>query len=181
MIRRPDPRMSIFPVARPVKHRTRHMLPLEMCLAVMVLIVGIIGGLGHGSLAHALEALGNGTHSNNVIWLALLLGIGMTWLNTAFLEWMLGYTWSPGALRLAIWMRMWSAFLATGAWLLCGYVLAESKGFGMSLLLFTLLVPPMVVFNGWCWWVNMRAATIMDPTLNTERLEHRLESQRTRW
>lgn len=171
-------RSMSLPAARPLKHRTRHLLPLEMCLASLVIILGLSGGISHGALYRALEVRGE-----TWTWLFLLSSAGSVWFSSAMTEWFFGQRWEEPRLRVAIWIRMWGAFLAAGAWVICLYVLIESHGvMGRSLVFYAMMSPVMAIFCGWCWWVNYRTETMLDPTLDTVALERRLDAQRpVRW
>lgn len=163
--------------ARPIKHRTRHLLPLEMLLACVLVILGVTGGFGRGALAHALQARGE-----NGVWAAILLTLGIVWLSTALIEWCAGQGWEEAELRAAIWIRMWCAFFGGGSWAIVGYVLLEARGIAGSLLVLSMLAPVHMIFCAWSWWINYRTETLLDPNLDTSRLERKLENSRVvRW
>lgn len=171
-----NPMMSLkWPEARAVKFRTRYLLPLEMLLAFMVFTLGISGGFGHGPLSVVLRARGE------VYTWAILLGlIGTVWLCAAVIEWIFGLRWNASELRVAIWIRMWSAFLGVVAWVICGYVLVDA-GHAGRILTYMMLAPAATLFCGWCWWVNYRTEVMMDPSLDTRALERRMEQRNASW
>lgn len=161
--------------SKPSKFRSRYLLPMEMALAVVVFVLGIGGAFGHGRLSALLAA-----RQDTLEWALVLGGAGAVWLAVAVAEWFLGLSWEIEKIRIAVRLRMICSGAACVGWLLCGYVLADG-GRGGQYLVFIMLTPPMFALCVWSWYVNYRTDCLLDPNLDTTKLEKRLEERLSRF
>ena len=162
------------PACPPKKWRTRHLLPLEMCVFSHLLALSYAVAFGSGPLRRILTDSGQQQE-----WVAFMGIVGFAGLVVTVCEWFFGSRLENGTLHRHMTVRKWLSFAAMVAWLHAFYQIVIVAQAPMSSL--SLTAPLMAGFSYWTWWINYRTETLLDPKINTERLEQRLDSQRHSW
>ena len=154
--------------------RSRHMIPMEMLAFLTLMVAGITGAFGPGYLHTILTR-----YDHALEWGFALLPIAGLGVIVSAGEWWLGTNWQNGILRHSIWTRMWLSGLAFVMWLYTLYIMASvPSGPVTSMVISACFVGP---FHLWSWWVNYRVHCALNPTMKTEKLGARLETNRDRW
>ncbi len=169
-----DPSMTqIYKATR--RWRTRHLLPLEMCVYAHLFVVSYAGGFGSGNLHAMLRAA-----KSDDDWFLVSGPIALAGFAVAIYEWFFGGGWND--LKLLHWttLRKWLAFGGVFSWSYAWYsVITLPHGYQITSIIIG--APIMAIFAFWCWWVNYRTETLLDPRINTKRLEAKLDSERNSW
>ena len=156
------------------KWRTRHLLPLEMCVFAHLCALSYAAAFGGGALRRILTESGQ-----EYEWVALMCAVGLSGLIVTATEWFWGRRWENGQLHMQMTLRKWLMFGSMFSWLHAFYMLVVVAHAPLSSL--TLTAPLMAGFSAWCWWMNYRTETLLDPRVNTSRLEERLHVDRNSW
>ncbi len=161
-------------MTKPRRWRTRHLLPLEMCVFAQLCALSYAVAFGSGPLRRILTDSGQQNE-----WIIFMGAVGVVGLLVTVGEWLFGANLENGALHRHMTVRKWLSFAAMFAWLHAFYQVVIIAKAPLSSLSIT--APLMAGFSYWAWWVNYRTETLLDPKINTKNLEARLDSQRNSW
>ncbi len=169
-----DPSMTqIYKASR--KWRTRHLLPLEMCVYAHLLVVSYAGAFGSGNLHAMLHA-----EQSADDWFIVSGPIALLGLCIALYEWFMGCGWENKKLLHWTTLRKWIAFGSMFSWSYAWFAVITLP-YGYQITSIVIGSPIMAAFSFWCWWVNYRTETLLDPRINTKGLEAKLDSNRNSW
>lgn len=155
-----------------MKIATRHLLLLELYMAMTMVVWGISGGIGGGALFLFLGHTGQ-----NAEWGVTLCAIGALQFLIAGAEWSFGRGWSDQSLQWSVSARFWASFLSVAVWVyVCQVVIAEPAARQAWAL--TLQAPMSVIFAVISCWMNRQAACLLDPSVPTHRLQRKLMDER---
>lgn len=154
---------------------TRYLLPLEMAVALQLLVIAAAGSWPDSALHNVLALT-----AENGLWTVGIGMIGLVGLCLSAWEWMCGVRWVNGQLRRVLWGRKWVSAMAVFAWSYALYTMLKAPE-GWRMVEIVLESVPFAGFSIWSWWVNYRTECVLDPTMQTSRLERDLEAKRGSW
>lgn len=149
--------------------RSRYLLPMELLLAVVMVVVSAHGFLIKGEIERAA-----------VSWILGLGIVGGVWFHVAAIEWCEGFTWSLERLRKWVYLRKWLAIISIAVWCYVIDTLLNVEEPSRLAVLFV-GIAAIVPFHVWSWWVNYRTWVVLNPKFSTKKLEAQLATVRTRW
>lgn len=151
---------------------TRHLLLVEVLLALVMLSWGISGWLGPGMLHATLKVL-----ELHIAWGVFLCTISGVHATVSASEWVVGRLWPQGWIYRSITVRCVCSFLATCVWIYVIYLGCTVERMGT---IFTLMLQATVAltFSAFAFCGNSKIQCVLDPKVPTDRLEAELLLER---
>jgi hypothetical protein len=148
-----------------MKVASRFMLPVEMLLGWLLFAMGLVGGVGQGTLYRALLERGE-----NLSWALLFCTLGGIQVMIAVTEW----RWMRASPELDIMRastaRSVSAGMAVLAWAAV-FVWIIMEGLARTSMMVVMIAPITAAFNAWAYAENQKVKYALDPKHPTTRLQ----------
>ena len=144
---------------------SRFMLPVEMLMGWLMFATGLVGGIGQGTLYHALRERGD-----NTSWLVLYGAIGLAQTTVALVEWAkLRRAGETTILRVVRQRSFLNAVAALG-WMaaFCWLIL---EGLARTSMMLMMIAPIVCAFNAWAYKENQKVTYALDPAHPTSNLQ----------
>lgn len=158
-----------------IKMASRYLIPLELCLAVVLISWGIAGWLSEGNLHDSLVQ-----DSQQAAWGVMLILVGLFQFTSSAVEWMFGRRWQRCTLLKFLHMRSMASFLSSAVWVYAIYILMTLHY--KPVLFATVLIQCLAcwLFSIWSFIGNERARVVLDPEIKTGEFEKTIIADRSR-
>jgi len=148
-----------------IKVASRFMLPVEMLIGWMLLVVGLVGSVGGGTLYRALLERGE-----NLAWGLPFCAVGALQVAVSMVEWWTMRGAPERDIMLAANIRSALAFIAGIAWLAAfSWVIVE--GLARTSMMLVMTAPIVCAFNAWAFIENQKVKYALDPKHPTTLLQ----------